>query len=75
MFQPKPVRKLILSKAIKAIRLLTSILKVWVLDHEFSKRLKPKNASFQTCQQTKCLKSYKGHKAPNIYPKGVGAGP
>ena len=42
MFHPKPVSKPILSKVIRAIRLLTSILWAWVLGHKISKRVRPK---------------------------------
>ena len=61
-----------LSKPIRAIRLLTSIVWAWVMDHACSKRIRPKNVSPKTCQQTNPIKTYKGHKAPDIYLIGVG---
>ena len=64
-----------LSKPIRAQRLLTSILLVWVLDQFFSKQVRLKNVSPKTCQATNPIKTYKGHQAPNIYLIGLGAGP
>ena len=40
-----------------------------------SKALRPTNASPTTIQETNPIKTYKGHKAPNIYLVGLGAGP
>ena len=75
MFRPRHVRKPTLSKLIKNIRLLTSILMGWVLGQIFSEQVRLKNASPQTCQEANPIEIYKGRKAPHIYLNGVGVGP
>jgi hypothetical protein len=47
----------------------------WVLGQNFSKQLRPKKVSPQTCQEINPIKTDKGHKAPNIYLIALGAGP
>jgi hypothetical protein len=47
----------------------------WVLGQFFSEQVRPKNVSPQTCQEANPIKTYKGHKAPDIYLNGVGVGP
>jgi hypothetical protein len=74
MFHSRPVREPTLSKLIRDIRLLTSILMGWVLGQIFSEQVRPKNVSSQTCQEANPINTYKGHKAPDIYLNGVGAG-
>ena len=64
-----------LSKPIRAIERLTSILLGWVLGQVFSKQVRPKNVSPKTCQATDATKTSESHKAPNIYLTGLGAGP
>ena len=75
MFHPRPVRKPTLSKSIKDISLLTSILMGWVLGQFFSDQVRLKNASPQTCQEANPIETYKGREAPHIYLNGVGVGP
>ena len=64
-----------LSKPIRAVTRLTSILLGWVLGQVFSKQVRPKNVSPKTCQEINLMKTYKGHKGPDIYLIGLGAGP
>ena len=46
-----------------------------MLDQYFSKLARLKNVSPKTCHETNLMKTYEGHKAPNIYLLGLGAGP
>ena len=73
MFRPRLVRKPALSKPIRARWLPTSILLGWVLGQKISKPVRHKNVSLKTWQETNLIKTYKGHKGPNIYLIGQGA--
>ena len=64
-----------LSKPIRAIKRLTSILLGWVLGQVISEQVRPKNVSPKTCQEINLMKTYKGHKSFDIYLIGLGAGP
>ena len=75
MFRPSLVRKPALSKLIRDIGLLTSILMGWVLGQFLPEQVRPKNVSPQTCQEANPIKIYKRHKPPDIYLNGVGVGP
>ena len=75
MFHPRHLRNPTVSKLIRAIWLLTSILLGWVLGLVFLKPVKPKNVSPQTCQEPNPIKVDKGHMATDIYLIGLGAGP
>ena len=47
----------------------------WALGQVILKPVRPKKVSAPTLQEMIAIKNYTGHKAPDIYFIGVGAGP